>query len=741
MHSIRFSSPASLWKEAHPIGNGRIGAMVYSGVQEDRIQLNEESLFSGYPNKNADVAYAETVAAAKALVAAGRLIEAEKLLESEDARECESFLPFGDLYLSLKTTSARYTDYTRTLEMREAVVFSHFQADGVRFTRECFTSFADDVLVYRITADRADRVSLGVHFAPSLASTVRSEGRDTLVITGRCPTSVLRSGEILYEDGKASIPFEARVRIIAEHCVTNGGRIEASGQEATLLFSIATGYNGMDKSPVREEKDYARLCRETLEKAASLSYAELRRRHVASYAGLYGRMELSLGESEETTDLLLRRAQEGDCPPALVALLFHFGRYLTLAASRKGLPIPLQGLWNENILPPWRAAYTLNINTEMNYWGTEAVGLPECHMPLFDFLLALSRGEGRRVARELFGAQGFALCHNTDPWGFAVPASRNVRWAFWPMGGVWLSRHIFEHYLHTGDRDFLLTYFPVLDSAVDFLLSYFIEKDGRLLPPMSTSPENAFEKDGRVICLAPYSTMDIALAHDCLTNARRAKAVLGLDDAREARALAMLPPYTVGKDGRLLEWDQEYKESEKGHRHLSHLFGVYPGESIKEGTPIWEAAKRSLLFRIENGGGHTGWSNAWILNLFARFGDAAMCERYIRLRLTKNTMPNLFDTHPLGFDGVFQIDGNLGFVSGICEMLVHGDGERTTLLPALPAAWKRGRVSRIRAKGGLTLSFAWECGLITSLTVEKNDRILRNEEGVSLPVPYTLPQQ
>lgn len=740
MDNLWYTTEARRWEEALPLGNGRLGAMVFSGTNTDKISINEDTLWSGGPGsgkvKPTDKKWFDGV---KKLIADGKYVKAQNEVEKEMLNyTSQVYVPWGEIYISKRNIDSSVFDYKRELVLDEGIVKSEYFTNGytfkknvyikenmqeckIKFTQEVFTSFADDVLVIHMSSQGAERLDMQIGLAPALECTITSK-KNTVEVCGRCPTESIVIGEdeggFIYGDGE-SVRFCAQITAIADSVISSGGFLRVKGDEATIVFSIATSYNGSRNMPVSNGKDYIKICDDKLTAAMSYSFEELKDRHIKAFKDEYDGMTVQLDapEFKGTTRELLESAKKGQNINRLTELLFRYGRYLLLCSSRTGTqPANLQGIWNNNIMPVWKSNYTVNINTEMNYWGAEASGLGGCHIALADMLLD-SLENGRKTAREVFCASGWCMCHNTDLWRFTNTSGRGARSAFWPLGGAWLSRHIWEHYEYTKDIEFLKKYFCILKESAEFIKSIFYEENGRLHPYMGTSPENAFLDNGEIAVIAKYSAMDLSIAKDLMLNTAKACEVLKIDPTEYKTFAEKIQPLKIGKDGRLLEWNEELCEAEPGHRHLSHLYGVYPSKLIESGMPEYDAAKKSLEYRLANGGGHTGWSSAWNINIAARFRNGKKAYEFIKMLIKNQLMDNLFDMHPFGFHSVFQIDGNLGFMSGICEMLAYSEENEVVLLPAVPDEWMSGSVRKMCLKGGKKLDFKWKDGRILSYRI------------------------
>ena len=735
-YTMLYETPASEWVEALPLGNGKLGAMVFSGTEENVISLNYDELWSGVPEDLRKPEMYKYFEKARELVFDGKYMEAQELLEKNfNARNTNAYLPLGDIVIKTDTSNA--SNFSRQLNIRDAVASDTFTDRKNGFKRTYFISYPKNCLVCNLESVSTSNVNISIN-SQLRYKTFAQDG--CLILDGTCFSaskcitenySDTYPEKYLDGDKMHGIDFRGAIKIIADGKVElTDDCIKAEGKHITLFFSCESSYNGFDKHPYLEGKPYKEAPIKTVCDAANIDYACLLEEHIKDFRQYYDRVELNIAEESEELVPMVKRFKDNP-DKSLYELLFNFGRYLTISSSRPGSQATnLQGIWNFTIDPPWQSNYTININTEMNYYPTLPCNLAEFDEPLVEFVNELVP-HGEETAKDFYNAGGFCAHHNSDIWRITHPMPGAACWSFWPMSGGWFCHNLFEHYEYTLDKDYLeKKCYPVMNKAVRFYLDLLVsDKDGYLIFAPSTSPENRFLVGKDECAVSETTTMTMAIIKDLFANFISACEILGIENVEYNEVKEKLPkllPFKIGKNGRLLEWYNDEKDAEVHHRHCSHLYALYPSKLINpiETPELTEAVKKTLEIRGDDG---TGWSLGWKICFWARLmdGDHALKLINMQLRPVKTyrpkygpgggTYPNMFDAHP-----PFQIDGNFGAAAGIAEMFLQTIGNKIYLLPALPTAWSNGSIKGLRAKGNLVVDIAWADGKVTDYTIHGN---------------------
>ena len=739
-----YNSPAKAWTQSLPIGNGTLGAMIYGGTSKETLCLNHDELWTGMPKNTIRDGAPEAFKKARDLALSGRLNEAQTELEENfQSVWSQAYMPLGNIEMEF-ALKGRAKDYKRTLDLENALSTVEFTCSDVKYKREYLASFPAKAIAAKLTAE-GGKMSFSIGLTSKLRSNSYVNG-DIVILEGECPGENNKDNDsckqvYFDEPEKKGIHFRSAVKVITdgETRLTENRLNITDATEAVLFFTAETSFNGFDKQPYVEGKEYIEPCMNRIN--ALEDYEAVKKAHLDDYKNIYGRVNLDLGEGREDipTDKRLNVFKRNKEDLALITLVYNFGRYLAISSSRAGSqPATLQGIWNDRIIPPWHSNYTVNINTEMNYWPVLMCRMPEVNLPLIKMVEELSIS-GEKSAKGQYGAKGWTSHHNVDIWRLATPVAGNAQWASWHGSSGWLCEHLFEHYEYTKDKDYLAdTAYPIMKKAAEFYLDIMTEYDGKLVLAPGTSPENSFWYEDKKCSVGKYSTMSMSIARELFENCIKSCDILGIDADFAATlkdTISNMADFKLGSDGQLLEFDDDYPETEIHHRHVSHLYALHPAHLITvDGTPeLAKACRRTLERRGDNG---TGWSLGWKINFWARLFDGDHALKLIELQLrpvksvginyTKGggTYENLFDAHP-----PFQIDGNFGFVSGITEMLMQSRDNRIYILPALPSKWKNGKISGIWAKGGVIVDIEWKDGKLLSYSLEGNGKYIVIVDG------------
>ena len=752
-YNITLHQPAHIWEEAFPLGNGHLGAMVYGGVEREVIQFNHDTFWSGHLHKETSPSNMEALAEVKRLILEGKAYDAQMYAkEHVQGRDSECYLPIGFLSIRNLETGGKCESYQRTLSLNTAEINISYERKSSFmkercpvYERQAFLSYPHHVFAMKIKSSMKS-IRLNLSLENDLAVQIEVQG-NTIYMRGEAPTHMInmdrRAPYMFYEEGEKSIKFEMAVRILSREgdlSVVNNTLMLEDSDEVVILATADTSFVDFQSEP-----DKAMDCKSILDRAESVGFEFLYQEHVKDYQSLFNRMTLELFGEEQpkikelSTDKRLENIRNSEKDIDMTELLFHYGRYLMITSSREGSePTNLFGIWSGVFRQRWNGNYTTNINLEMNYWPAEVVNLAECHEPMLRMTEEMSIS-GEKVAREVYGCRGFCVHHNTDVWRNAHSVEYGGGVKLWAMAGAWFVRHLWEHYLYQPDEAYLREkVYPITRKAAEFLLDEMTEVEKGIWGTVpSTSPENLYyDAVGNKCALTVASTMDMSIVKEVFGNILKMSEILHHTDELVEKIKELMPnlhPFKIATDGALLEWYHEVEDVDPGHRHISHMYGLYPGELINDSTPeLLEACRKSLEKRLAHGGGITGWSSSWLICLYARMRDGDMCGEMLEKMKKQLIYDNLMDCHP-----PFQIDGNFGLVAGVAEMLLQSHQGKLIILPAICEKWKKGSFCGLRARGGYEVSAVWEDGYITWLQITKLGKTVWEKRG-NLPFGYTI---